>query len=65
MHIRTIIRFACNHKRQEAALKGHADSAFELFRIFSKGEGLENESQQWLKRAAQAGHAEAKQLLKK
>lgn len=50
---------------QEAALKGHADSAFELFQTFSKGSGLEQESQQWLKRAAQAGHAEAKKLLKK
>ena len=38
---------------QEAALRGHADSAFELFKIFSKGSGLEKEAQQWLQRAAQ------------
>lgn len=47
---------------QEAALKGHADSCFELFKVFSKGSGLEKESKLWLQRAALAGHVEAKKL---
>jgi TPR repeat protein len=47
---------------QEAALKGHPDSCFELFKIFSKGSGLEKESKMWLQRAAQTGHPEALKL---
>jgi TPR repeat protein len=47
---------------QEAALKGHADSCFELYKMFSKGTGLEKETRQWLTRAAQAGHPEARKL---